>query len=236
MHPWRDVGRLARAVVILLSMLPHVFAAGAQHQNSDRLAGRLTDQDLRAAFERAQQALATKDYLAAERGFKDFLKLDPNSAAAYTNLGVIYMRTGKPEEAMRALETARKLDPNMVGIDLNLGLLYYRKEDFKHAVPYFERLVKAQPDNVQAHYLLGMSHFMLRDYAAAVADLEPIRDQEQDDLDFLYMLGIAYGQIKRNAESRQTFAMLVRAGGDTPHLHLLLAKAYLDLYENPKAD
>src|SRR6266699_2173204 len=54
---------------------------------------------VRAAFERAQQALMAQDYAGAERGFKEFLKLDPNSAAAYTNLGVVYMRTGKLEEA-----------------------------------------------------------------------------------------------------------------------------------------
>ena len=165
------------AAVALLSFLTVAFAPAVQNAGPGNPPRHLTEQDLRAAFGRAQQALAAKDYADAERGFKEFLKLDPNSAAAYTNLGVVYMRTGKPDDAIRALETAKKLDPSMVGVDLNLGLLYYRKQDFKDAVPYFERLVKAQPDSVQARYLLGMSHFMLRDYRSAVADLEPIRDQ-----------------------------------------------------------
>ena len=187
-------------------------------------------------FERAQQALAAKDYPTAESGFKEFLKLDPNSAAAYTNLGVVYLRTGRFPQAIRALETAKRLDPQMVGVDLNLGLAYYRMQDFRRAIPYFQRVLAANPDSVQAHYLLGMSHFMLKQYGPEVTALEPIRDQEQDDLDFLYMLAIAYGQLKRSNDSARTCEQLVRVGGDTPHLHLLMGKVYLDTYQNSKAE
>ncbi len=82
-------------VAVLLSLLLAVPAPAAQNAGSGNPPQRLTEQDLRSAFERAQQALAAQNYPAAERGFKEFLKLDPNSAAAYTNLGVVYMRTGK---------------------------------------------------------------------------------------------------------------------------------------------
>ena len=103
-----NVRRLMISVAaILLSMLSAVPAPAVQNAGSGSPAQRLSEQDLRAAFERAQQALAAQDYPAAEQRFKDFLKLDPNSAAAYTNLGVVYMRTGKSDEAIRALETAK---------------------------------------------------------------------------------------------------------------------------------
>jgi len=141
-------------------LLPVVLPLPAQSPGVGNPARRLTEQDPRAAFERANRALAAKDYPSAEQGFKDFLKLDPQSAAAYLDLGVVYMRTGRPDEAIRTLETAKKLDPHMVGIDLNLGLIYYREQDLKRAIPYFERVVKAKPDSLQAHYLLGLSHFV----------------------------------------------------------------------------
>ncbi len=56
---------------------------------------------------------------------------------------------------------------------------------------------------------------------------EPIQDAEKDDLEFLFMLGTSYGMVKRADDSRRVFERLVAAGGDTPHLHLLLGKAYL---------
>jgi Flp pilus assembly protein TadD len=77
---------------------------------------------------------------------------------------------------------------------------------------------------------------MLKQYGPEVTALEPIRDQEQDDLDFLYMLAIAYGQLKRSSDSARICEQLVRVGGDTPHMHLLMGKVYLDTYQNAKAE
>src|SRR5205823_8138011 len=85
------------------------------------------------------------------------------------------------------------------------------------------------------HFLKGMCHFMLDDYGPAVTALEPIFNQEQGDLDYLFVLGICYGKLKRAGDSARAFARLVQEGGNSPHMHLLLGKAYLDLYENDKA-
>ena len=139
--------------------------------------------DPRGVFEQAQRALASGDYPGAERGFRKVLQLDPGSAAAYVNLGVVYMRTVRFDDAIRAFQTAKKLDPQMVGIDLNLGLAYYRKQDFAQAIPHFARVLAADPGNAQAHHLKGMCHFLLDEYEPAVEALEPILPQEQDDLD-----------------------------------------------------
>lgn len=43
-------------------------------------------------FHAGQLALAKGDYSRAEDAFKAVLDLDPNSFAAYANLGVVYMR------------------------------------------------------------------------------------------------------------------------------------------------
>ena len=49
------------------------------------------------------------------------------------------------------------------------------------------------------------------------------------------MLGTSYGMLKRNEDSFHSFEMMVKTGGDTPHLHLLLGKAYLALGQTDKA-
>jgi hypothetical protein len=53
-------------VGVLLSLLPALLAVGAQSPGGGSPARRLTEQDLRVAFERAQQALAAKDYPAPQ--------------------------------------------------------------------------------------------------------------------------------------------------------------------------
>src|SRR5947207_972247 len=65
-------------------------------------------QEPKTLFEEAQRALAAGDYASAEKGFREVLKLEPRSAAAYSGLGVVYLRTEKINWAIKAFETAKK--------------------------------------------------------------------------------------------------------------------------------
>ena len=70
---------------------------------------------------------------------------------------------------------------------------------------------------------------MMDEFSDAIAAFEPIQISEQDDLEYLFMLGTSYGMVKRTDDSLRIFQRMVSAGGDTPHLHLLLGKSYLAL-------
>src|SRR5207237_2196425 len=55
-------------------------------------------------FSAAQEALSAGDYAKAERGFREVLTIDPRSAAPYTDLGVVYLRTNRLDPAMQSLD------------------------------------------------------------------------------------------------------------------------------------
>ena len=192
--------------------------------------------DPKTIFEAAQQALAAHDYPKAEQGFREVLKIDPQSAAAYSNLGVVYIREGKYDAAIGAFTHAKKLPPQMPGLDLNLGLAYYYKHDFASAIGAFERVLRFDPEHAQARYLLGLSYFMRDDFERTVRTLSPLMTSEKNNLDYLFVMGIAYGKSQQEEESPQAFAQLVEAGGETAHMRLLLGQAYLDLFWNAKAE
>src|SRR5207245_6355668 len=124
---------------------------------------------------------------------------------------------------------AKALSPDVSGIRLNLGLGYFRKHQFKLAASNFGDVISSDPNNLQARYLKGICDFMMDDFHAAIAAFEPIQIAEQDDLEYLFMLGTSYGMLKRTDDSLRVFQRMIEAGGDTPHLHLLLGKAYLAL-------
>lgn len=186
-------------------------------------------------FERGQQSLAAGKYEDAQRDFGQLIKMGVRSGSVYTNLGVVYMRTGKLDNAIQAFKKAKELAPGMTGIDLNLGLAYYKQREFKEAVPYFAAVVAVDTANLQAQYLEGECHFMMDEFAAAASELAPLRDRERGDLEYLFMLGVSYGKLKRTDDARNIFGALLQSGGDTPHLHLLLGKAYLALGDFPSA-
>jgi tetratricopeptide (TPR) repeat protein len=185
--------------------------------------------DAQALAQQAQSAFSQGQFALAEKAYNELLQMGAHSAAVYSNLGVVYLREGKLDSAVEMLDKAKSLAPNVAGVRLNLGLAYFRRREFKKASGYFGEVLSMDAENAQARYLKGVCGFMMDDYAAAVGDFEPLAAREQNDLEFLFMLGLSYGMLQRGEDSARTFERLVVAGGDTPHLHLLLGKAYLAL-------
>ena len=185
---------------------------------------------------RAEKALSEKQYPAARQDLQHLLELGIKTAPVYSNLGVAYLHSGNPEEAIRMLKHAEQLAPSVAGIRLNLGLAYFHEREYKVASGYFGQVLSLAPDHVQARYLEGMCAFMMDDFQGTADALQSLFEQEKNNLDYLYLLGISYGMLKRPEESEAMFAQLVRAGGDTPQLHLFLGRAHLALGDLKAAD
>src|ERR1700726_5209635 len=67
----------------------------------------------KASFAQGQAALQSGDLAAAEAAFRRVLSVDPQSGAAYANLGVIAMRRKEWDHALSLLQKAEKLEPKM---------------------------------------------------------------------------------------------------------------------------
>ena len=65
--------------------------------------------------------------------------------------------------------------------------------------------------------------------------LEPLSAQEENNLDFLFMQGISYGKLNKPEESKKAFDRMVKIGGQSAEMHLLLAKLYIDFHYNKQA-
>lgn len=191
--------------------------------------------DARALFEKGQKALQDGDLAIAEAAFRQVLVVDPRSAGAYSNLGVIAMRRKDWDSALTMLERAAKLAPNISGIRLNIGLVKFRRGDYVTAIPALSSVVRDQPDSAQGRYLLGLCDLFVQRYADAVAALQPLWPQKEHDFMYLYVLSIAADAAAQKELSERALAQLVNVGGDSPEFHLMLGKAYLNRQETQKA-
>src|SRR5262249_35134873 len=152
------------------------------------------------------------------------LAVDPTSAAAYANLGVVEMRRKNWDKAVANLHSAEKLAPKMTGVRLNLGLVEYRRANYAAAVEPFRSVLKDDPNSVQARYLLGFCYSFLEKYSDAVTTLEPLWPQASTDFTYLYVLGIsAYHSGNKDLDQKAT-ARLVEVGENKPEFHMLLGK------------
>ena len=201
----------------------------AQQASTARSTASQASKDPSKLFATGEAALANGDLDRAEQSFRQVLTIDPKSAAAYANLGVIDMRRKRWSAALTSLHHAEKLAPEMTGVRLNIGLAYYRQNEYWQAVPAFESVIKDLPTSVQAHFLLGQCYFFTERWVEAVDTLEPIWVQESGDLTYLYVLGIAAEKAERKDLSDRALTRLAEVGGDSPEVHLLIGKAKLNL-------
>jgi tetratricopeptide (TPR) repeat protein len=191
--------------------------------------------DPKTAFAQGQAALQSGDLAAAEAAFRRVLSVDPQSGAAYANLGVIAMRRREWDHALTLLQKAEKLEPKMSGIRLNVGLVKYRRGDYAGAIAPLASVVRDQPDSQQARYLLGLCHVFTERYTDAVAILEPLWPQMSNDFTYLYVLDIAAHNAGKNDLDEKALSRLIEVGAQTPEFHLILGKAYLNREELDKA-
>jgi len=50
-----------------------------------------------------------KNYLEAEKEYRTAIKINPDDAEVYANLGLLYIEMGKKEEAKKELQKAKEL-------------------------------------------------------------------------------------------------------------------------------
>jgi Tfp pilus assembly protein PilF len=87
--------------------------------------------------------------------FKESLRLDPQRAGAYVNLGAVYSRMGNLEEAVKSLRKAIQIDPKRAEAYYNLGLIYRRQNQSELAVQAYREALHLNPQMPDAHYNLA---------------------------------------------------------------------------------
>jgi Flp pilus assembly protein TadD len=93
-------------------------------------------------FNEATAALAKGDYAAAERGFLEILAASPHHVDSLLNLGVVYARTGRLENAVTVYLRAEELQPRSPRVLQNLAMAYLRQEAYSKALGVAARLME----------------------------------------------------------------------------------------------
>jgi len=179
-------------------------------------------------FQRGQDALNHGKLEEAERDFRAVLAIDPQSAGAYANLGVVHMRRKQWPQALVNLGKAEHLMPQVAGIRLNIGLVYFRQNEFLKAIPPLESVVRDQPEAVQPRYLLGLCYFFAERWADAASTLEPLWAQESGKFSYLYVLSNAAHRANRKELDERATAQLIKVGDGSPEYHLFVGKYHLN--------
>lgn len=222
-------------LMVVLALPVATMPAGLAAKTGQSAHSNTNPGDPATLFKEGQEALSRNDLAAAEKAFRGVLALDPHSAAAYANLGVVEMRRKNWDRAISELHAAEKLAPRMAGIRLNVGLVEYRRANYAAAIAPLASVLRDEPNSTQARFLLGFCYAFIGKFADSANTLEPLWPQMSNNFTYLYVLGISAYHSGDTALDQKAMSRLVEVGEDKPEFHLLMGKALLNTTEFEKA-
>src|SRR4030095_1073960 len=91
----------------------------------------------------------------SETLFKQALAVTTNNDVAENNLGIVYLRQGKVNEAISLLQAAVDLRPDNSPAHENLAKALLQKGKVADALIHYRKLLELQPDNIEVHNIVG---------------------------------------------------------------------------------
>ena len=129
------------------------------------------------------------------------LKLEPNKAGAFTNIGVVYYQTGKLDDAIGQFKKALELDAQDAETHYLLGAAYVQKDNLPEAEAEFNTALGLKPELAPAHIGLGNIYLLGQQYDQAIAALEKALALQSDSPEALFAIGQAYGAAGKTTEA-----------------------------------
>jgi Flp pilus assembly protein TadD len=109
------------------------------------------------------------DYPLAIKEIAAFTASHPDHAGPYVNLGILYHKMGRLDEAEQALSKAVSLNPNNAMAQNRLGMVYREMGRFNDALAAYNNAIAADEHYADAHLNLGILHDLyLLDGASAL--------------------------------------------------------------------
>ncbi len=93
----------------------------------------------------------------AADAFRRALKGDPCMAAAHTNLGNIYYKSGRPNEAAQHYKKALALDPDQPEALYNLANIHEEEGNTELSIAEYLRVIGSNPDFPDPYFNLGLA-------------------------------------------------------------------------------
>jgi tetratricopeptide (TPR) repeat protein len=220
----RGVVTAVIAAVILTSAACRILAAQPKTQEKTDSA------DWQEHFSAAQSAQKNQDYSTAEQEYRAVVRLKPDFAEAYMNLGLILQLQGRTQEAMREFRNALKRNDRLAGANFFLGVDYCQHSEGKQAVPYLRAAAAAQPTRVDILSWLATGEEMAGDVPSEIATLKKALALQSENVDLLYLLGHAYERMGKDEVAR-----LEKATPGSARAEQLLGESYAASNEWPSA-
>lgn len=123
-------------------------------------------------FNKGQDEAKIENYQKAIDYFNKAVKIDPEFAFAWDNLGVNYRKLNQYDKAIESYKKSLEIDPNGSMPLQNIAVVYIYKKEYQNAIKAYEKLAERDKTNPEIYYGLGNVYAMyLQDYEKGLDNL-----------------------------------------------------------------
>jgi tetratricopeptide (TPR) repeat protein len=112
--------------------------------------------DTNALAKKAAAAFSSRDWKTAREAYDEMLKVEPENALAWANLGAVEQQAGQLNAALEAFERSVRFNSSLVQSWIALGLAYSERGDMYRALSALARAVHEDPTDARAHNYLAI--------------------------------------------------------------------------------
>jgi len=172
-------------------------------------------------------------YKNEETLYKAVLQKNPSAWMAYNNLGSIYSRQDRCEDALEFYKQAVKIKPDFAEAYVGLSAVYYKLGRNDDAIEAAKQAIKINQNYFKACYNLGVIYDKLGRYEDAIDSYKQAIKIKPDD-DAYYNLGIVYGKLGQHQKAIEAYWQTIRVRPDYAAAYNNLGTIYnsLNRYED----
>tara|TARA_B110000008_G_scaffold60207_1_gene59786 strand:+ start:424 stop:1995 length:1572 start_codon:yes stop_codon:yes gene_type:complete len=166
--------------------------------------------------------------------YKEAIKIKPDYADAYNNLGAAQKEKGDIEEAIVSCKQALKIKPDYAEANINLGNALKEKSDLTNAINHYKLALRFNSKNAEAYYNMGIVFQERGDLEEAINSFQQALNINPSYADVYGSLGHAFIELGNNEIALTNLKKchkLIRGKNPVYPLHksfLTISKAKID--------
>ena len=157
---------------------------------------------------------------------KENIEKDYRNIKSLNDLGVIYLKLGKYDQAIEQFKKALEVDPNYTFGPFLFGNIYTDAKNYQEKINDFKDVIKTNREYARAHNYLGLTYLKKKNYSAAKNSLlESIR-VNPNYAKANNNLGVLYEEMGNTAKAIESYQMAQRIDPNDPDSFYNLGLAY----------
>ncbi len=190
-------------------------------------------------MQRAKAAVIARDYDLAARLFKTLIEQNPDDMDFKIQLGNLFVKSGKDDQALVVFKEIADLKPDNVDILIAIGGIYRRQKRYEESVAMLENaLVAAGKDSkviANVSYNLGFTFRQMGKYDEAIDCFEEVVEKNPRDVLAFNHLGAIHAIQGNHQKAISSYLSGLKIDPNHPVLQFNIARSYTQMGDVKKA-